>query len=74
MCLPSMSKTDLYLTCEWPWGREITPAPVGDDARYGSAFHQALGDDLAVRAGATTTYTSIYELAKKWGVNRSLRN
>ena len=44
--LPTMSKTDLLLTCPWPWGRRVPPEKVGPPAKLGSGVHKALEQSL----------------------------
>lgn len=36
---PSASKTDQFIGCPFPWGKEATDNEVGTPARYGTVFH-----------------------------------
>lgn len=63
---PSASKTDLYLTCAWPWGKKAPPESVGVEARFGSAFHEVLAHRLST--GRHTTLTGLKKAADRYGV------
>src|ERR1700747_1671687 len=39
---PTMSKTDLLLACQWPWGKEVPIGPSSPEADFGSAFHEVI--------------------------------
>lgn len=64
--LPSMSKTEDLLACQWPWKRKlpIELFVAGFEARYGSAFHEAMASVLV----DTKEPVKWKALAKKWGV------
>lgn len=61
---PSASKTDLYLTCAWPWGKKAPPESVGVEARFGSAFHEVLASRVAGAHGGFI----VKDAAKRYGV------
>jgi PD-(D/E)XK nuclease superfamily len=63
LLVPSMSKSDLLLTCQWPWGRMAPPEEVGEEARFGSAFHEVMANTRVDDAPQAK------RAAKKWGVD-----
>ena len=67
--MPSGSKTDLFLTCAWPWGRriEVTGSEdPGEPARFGSAYHEVLATRLLRSPAAVRC--RIDNVAKRFGV------
>jgi hypothetical protein len=45
---PSMSKTDAFLACQWPWERDDIEVPgviQNEPMSYGSAFHEAMAGE-----------------------------
>jgi PD-(D/E)XK nuclease superfamily len=65
LIVPTGSKTDLFLTCAWPWGRKAPREEVGEPAHFGSAFHELLAASLTGDL-PTKAPTAI---AKKWRVD-----
>lgn len=40
---PTMSKSERFIGCPWPWGREVVAeTDVGEPARFGSAVHELI--------------------------------
>jgi PD-(D/E)XK nuclease superfamily protein len=62
----SASKTDLFLTCSWPWGRRARKEPAGPGAMFGSAFHEVIAAWLNPNAVSLSSRVA----AEKWGVDR----
>jgi hypothetical protein len=76
IALPTASKTDRFLGCQWWVGKPITDSNVGHGALYGSAFHEVMAgvepkqacakfgieevDDIIARAKAAT------DILKTW--------
>jgi hypothetical protein len=42
----SMSRTDLLLQCQWPFGRELEKEPAGEEAKLGTEVHAVLAKRL----------------------------
>jgi hypothetical protein len=61
---PTMSKTDRFLGCAWPWGKQAVDNEVGEEARFGSALHEA----LALAAVNLPAISKINRIAKKFDV------
>lgn len=66
---PSMSKAGLLLNCQWPWERPITPAPAGEPAWYGNAFHLVTAQSLEPIQPKLIATKKIKKIAKKFNVN-----
>lgn len=65
--LPTMSKTDDFLACQWPYGRKVALEEGSSEAaRYGSAFHEAIAARFLKTSG---TAGSLKKIATKWGVD-----
>jgi hypothetical protein len=64
--LPSMSKTEDFLACQWPWKRELPLSLFTADyeARYGSAFHEGMASVLV----DTKEPVKWRKLARKWSI------
>jgi hypothetical protein len=65
---PSMSATDRFLECAWPWGREVSAEGVtGAPARFGSAVHEVL--ERSVPARKLMSRKQIAEIAERWSID-----
>lgn len=61
---PSISRTDLFLKCQWWVGKKIPKDPSSDAARYGTAFHELVAVKLLVPPRKISTR----KVAKRFGV------
>ena len=48
---PSMSQSARLLECSYLFGKEPEPELSSEAARYGSGFHELLGNRIAIAAG-----------------------
>ena len=55
--IPTASQTDLLFACTFPWGRRAPKRGVGPEARFGSAFHEAM--EILIRGDSKPDFEAI---------------
>jgi hypothetical protein len=65
---PTMSRSELLLNCQWPFGMKLVREEPSEPAQYGTAFHKimakALGEDFGYPTGKGEMYDRARETYK----------